>query len=96
MTRYEEPGPGHVDVAVADRTLSANKWYIFEISTFEGTTQVWIDGTKVLSYDDPNPLPEGYIGLEPHFWQGNEATFYYDNFSVCELSAPFKSIFETE
>jgi hypothetical protein len=96
LVRYEQPGPGHVNVDKSGTRLSANLWYTFEVSVFEGLTEVWVDGQKIVSYDDPEPLPEGTIGLECGFWSDSEGTFYYDDLSVSELSAPFVSIFGVE
>ncbi len=74
---------------------SPEKWHIVEISTYNGVIELWIDGKKIASRDDIEPLPAGTIGLAFH---GDETAgkFYYDEISVCNLSAPFKSIFESE
>jgi hypothetical protein len=85
LTRFNS-GDG-ISVARSGTRIPLNKWATFEMSTFNGNTQVWINGKKNLDYTDKNPLPEGTIGLEPHF-QG-EGTIYFDNLAVCELSAPF-------
>jgi hypothetical protein len=74
-------GPGNVPL---------NKWYTLEISTYNGVTEVWKEGKKMVSYTDKDPLPPGTIGLEPHF--NAEGSIYYDNLAVCELSAPFKTL----
>jgi hypothetical protein len=69
-----------------------DEWHLIEISTYQVTTQVWLDGTRLMSYDDPQPIPAGTIGLE--FWlQGSSTIVYLDNFAVCGLSAPFASAF---
>jgi hypothetical protein len=74
---------------------SPDEWHIIEISTFNGVIEMWVDGKIIASYDETDPLPAGLIGLAFH---GDETAgmFYYDDISVCELSAPFKSIFESE
>jgi hypothetical protein len=71
------------------------KWHIVEISTFNGKIELWIDGKMIDSYDVEEPISAGTIGLAFH-GDENAGIFYYDNISVCELSAPFKSIFTSE
>ena len=51
--------------------------------------QVWIDGKKLIEYQDPQPLPAGMISLEAHAPQDPNTMYYFDDLSVCELSAPF-------
>ena len=94
FSRFEKGEEIKVDKS--SKSLSANKWYTFEISTFEGVSEVWIDGQKAVSYEDPNPFPEGKIGFESNFHWSEGGTIFYDDLSLCELSAPFTSIFETE
>jgi hypothetical protein len=74
---------------------SQDEWHIIEISTFNGVIEMWVDGKIIASYDETDPLPAGLIGLAFH---GDETAgmFYYDDISVCELNAPFKSILGTE
>ncbi|MCJ7434298.1 MAG: carboxypeptidase regulatory-like domain-containing protein [Anaerolineales bacterium] len=67
------------------------EWHLAEILTFQDVTEVWLDGTRLMSYQDPQPIPPGTIGLELRL-QGNDVVVYFDNLSVCELSAPFTSI----
>ena len=33
------------------------------------------------------PLPAGTIGLEAHIWKDANTIYYFDDLSVCELSA---------
>lgn len=67
------------------------EWHLVEISSYQGTTEVWADGTRLMSYEDPQPVPPGTIGLE--LWlNGSDTLVYFDNISVCELSAAFTSI----
>jgi hypothetical protein len=41
-----------------------------------------------MTYQDPEPLPPGGPGLE--MWLVDDTvTVYFDDISVCELSAPF-------
>lgn len=67
------------------------EWHWVEISTFQSMTELWLDGERLMVYEDPTPLPPGTMGLE--FWlKGSETIVYFDNLSVCELGAPFTSI----
>jgi hypothetical protein len=67
------------------------EWHLVEISSFEGLTQLWLDGEKLMYYQDPQPIPPGTIGLE--LWlTGSDNILYFDNISVCGLGAPFVSI----
>lgn len=73
----------------------AGEWHLVEISSHEGLTGVWLDGKRLLEYEDPQPIPPGTIGLE--LWlSGSETIVYFDDISVCELSAPFISIVPVE
>jgi hypothetical protein len=51
---------------------------------------VYIDGQEGATWTDPNPWAGGSLSLEPYPAPG--ATFYYDDMSVCALSAPFVTI----
>jgi len=67
------------------------EWHWVEISTFQNITEVWLDGTRLLFYEDPQPLPPGTIGLE--LWlKDSDTIVYFDAISVCGLSAPFASM----
>ena len=67
------------------------EWHLTEISTFQGTTEVWLDGQRLMAYEDPQPIPSGTIGLEFRL-QGTNSIVYLDDLTVCEMSAPFVSI----
>ena len=67
------------------------EWHLAEISTYNNVTEIWMDGTRLMSYEDPQPLPPGTMGLEFRL-KGSDAVVYFDNLAVCELSAPFVSI----
>jgi hypothetical protein len=78
-----------VDVARSTASMAAKKWYFYEVSTYNGVTEAWLNGKKLFSYTDPQPLPAGTIGLEVHLREGVKTVFYFDDLSVCELEAPF-------
>jgi hypothetical protein len=68
------------------------EWHYVEIGTFQGYTEVWVDGELAMTYQDPEPLPAGGPGLE--VWlMDDTATIYFDDISVCELSAPIVPIY---
>jgi hypothetical protein len=78
----------------AGRTLMMEAWHFVEISTYQGHTEVWVDGANLIKFTDPNPLTQGTIDLVMPWWEGEDHNVigYFDNITVCELSAPFTSI----
>jgi hypothetical protein len=89
LTRLEQPGPGHVPVKISGLRMKQGRWYYLEISAYQGLIQIWVDGKKLIEYRDPKPLPLGMIGLEGHIFKDPKTAYYFDNLSVCELTAPF-------
>lgn len=81
--------------AASGRGAKAENWHTIEISTFQGRTEVWLDGQKNSGYTDPKPLPGGGIGLELMNFDTSkpDTIVYFDNMSVCGLSAPFTSLY---
>ncbi|NOH02303.1 MAG: hypothetical protein HND47_10280 [Chloroflexi bacterium] len=81
--------------AASGRGASAGSWHTIEISTYQGRTEVWLDGQKNSAYTDPKPLPGGGIGLELMSFDTSkpDTIVYFDNLSVCGLSAPFTSLY---
>lgn len=45
----------------ANASVAYDKWYTFTIIAKDGVLQVFIDGEKVVDYEDPAPLPKGAI-----------------------------------
>lgn len=85
-----------LNIGVANgRGARAENWHVIEISTFQGRTEVWLDGQKSSGYTDPKPLPGGGIGLELITFDTAkpDTVVYFDNISVCGLSAPFTSLY---
>ena len=73
------------------RTMRSGEWHQIEISTFQGLLEVWIDGRRFLHYNDPRPLPEGALSIGAG-WDSSPddpSIVYFDDISVCELSAPY-------
>ena len=71
------------------RGAKAQAWHTVEISTYQGRTEVWVDGVTTMGYTDPQPLPAGSIALELFPPEDPATVVYFDNIVVCELSAPF-------
>lgn len=88
LTRLS-PDAGHFDVDRSNFQPKPDQWYLLEISSYNDLIQVWVDGQMMLEYQDPQPLAPGTIGLEAHIWNDPETIFYFDDLTVCELSAPF-------
>lgn len=71
--------------------LKAGIWHWVEIASYKDETGLWLNGARIVLYKDPEPLPPGTIGLE--MWLKNSGiTVYFDNISICKLSAPFESM----
>jgi hypothetical protein len=73
------------------RMLESDVWHQLEVSTYNGTLEVWIDGARFLTYTDPQPLPGGTMIIGQGFGEplDPESIVYYNNISVCELTGPF-------
>jgi hypothetical protein len=67
----------------------AGAWNYIEMSYYQGLVQVWVDGQKEAEFQDAAPLPPGTISIEGHINADPNMAYYFDNMSVCELSAPF-------
>ena len=72
-----------------------NKWHLLEFLSYQGEVQVWRDGRRLGSWTDPQAIPSGYITIELDFWKDTGTMAYFDNFSVCGLSAPFETNYDT-
>jgi len=81
----------NIGVARAYRYPKDGEWHFLEIGTYQGITEVWVDGLLLMGYEDPQPLPAGGIDLEVLF-SNNNASLYFDNISLCELSESFMPI----
>jgi hypothetical protein len=92
LTRLQFPDIGHFSVDTSALKVKEGSWYFLEISSYDGLVQVWVDGKLEIEYQDPQPLPAGMISLEAHIWNDPNTIYYFDDLSVCELSAAFTSI----
>ena len=43
--------------------LRPNHWYHIRLQTIGGRTEMWVDGERIVSYLDPEPLTEGWFGF---------------------------------
>lgn len=76
---------------VSTLRMQPDHWYYVEVSAYQGLIQLWVNGKQLLEYDDPRPLPSGTIGLEGHIFNDPETAYFFDDLSVCELSASFST-----
>jgi hypothetical protein len=97
---YADANGGRVEKFVGDTNFTAfnfggyigdGKWHFFEVSTYQGEYQIWLDGAERGKWTDKQPLPEGKFRIDQDFWS-DDAYAYFDQFSVCQLSAPFQTI----
>ena len=92
FTRETLPFPA-ADLLITQIDFQSGIWHEIEISTFQGILEVWLDGEKLLVYDDPDPLPDGRIALSIARYQSGGSMVYFDNLRVCELKSRFSSIY---
>lgn len=74
--------------------LEVDVWHRVEISFFNGLNRVWVDGEEFHSYADPDPLAFGKIAMNIFPREGS--LIILDDFSICELGAPFETIITPE
>jgi len=86
--RYVAPS-FHLNVSEGYQPIEENQWHKFEVSYFEGRSEVWMDDDLWLAYQDPHPLPSGKIGLEIRQTDDENFRIFFDDMSICDLSAPF-------
>ncbi|MHC1785421.1 MAG: carboxypeptidase-like regulatory domain-containing protein [Anaerolineaceae bacterium] len=79
----------HLDLGHAELS-NMDRWHLLEFGYFDDQVTVLLDGKEKFSWKDPNPWQGGTVNLEP--WAEEDSVFYYDDISVCELSAPVQPI----
>jgi hypothetical protein len=89
LGRLQLPDVGHFSVGLTHFQFRENQWYYLEISAYQGLIEVWQNGKPLVQYQDPKPLPPGTISLEANIQKDTKTAYYFDNLSVCELTAPF-------
>ncbi|MBI9043629.1 MAG: hypothetical protein JEZ06_04040 [Anaerolineaceae bacterium] len=75
--------------------IGDGNWHLIEISTFDGELQIWIDGVNRGQWLDEKPLGVGQFFLDHDYWTA-DAISIYNNISVCELTSPFTTTYNTE
>jgi DNA-binding SARP family transcriptional activator len=94
VLRTQAP-PSNIILQEMQPTLWSPKWHLIEIATFDGQLDIWIDGVQLLSYIDPKPLPPGALTMAVFSEGEDQSRVYFDDITVCELTAPFVSITAT-
>jgi len=97
IDRLHPEAPGGVLPSVVNRNSdppAKGVWHNLEISYFDGLSTIWLDGVEWLVYEDPSPLGHGGLVLSVDSQPGG--SIYFDNFSVCELSQGFETIYLSE
>ncbi len=87
---------GHFSVSRTQFGFREDQWYFFEIGTFEGETQLWVDGQMRAAYTDPQLMDPGTIGLEVHLFDGSNSVYTFDDIVVCGIEAPFETLYVSE
>ena len=82
--------PMSMNTATGAKGMKQDQWYDLVITYYEGLHQVWYDGILQMSYQDPQPYPEGTVGFETHLEAGRVTQFFMDDLVVCELTAPYE------
>ena len=92
LVRMQPPLSDFVVASRAVEFLAVNTWHFVEIGTFDGVTSIWLDGSEIMNYTDPEPLPSGILGFAAdEVEQG--AIAYFDDIRVCGLNAPNTSMY---
>jgi hypothetical protein len=71
------------------KILRGSAWHNIEIITYDGKLEFWVDGARLLVYQDPRPLPGGALNLWVNQSTDDRSVVYFDDISVCELTAPY-------
>ena len=79
----------HTTIYQQYHTVEENVWHKFEVSYYEGRSEVWVNDNLWFFYQDPDPLPSGEVGFEVRPYDDKEFALYFDDISICELSGPF-------
>ncbi len=91
LVHTQVPDTGSNAGKVSTLRTQPGRWYYLEISAYEGSIQLWVNGKQLLAYSDPQPLPAGTVGLEGHIFNDPNTAYFFDDLSVCQLEAPFSA-----
>ncbi len=88
VVRATDPFP---EVVLMDilRLTRTGEWHDIEIATYKDKLEVWVDGSRLLTYNDPDPIASGPLGLELFPPEAEDSVVYFDDLSVCELAGAF-------
>jgi len=75
--------------------IGDGNWHTIEISSFEDVLELWIDGVQRASWQDKQPLLDGNTFIDIDFWKP-DLYAEFDDFTFCELNAPFTSLYAEE
>lgn len=85
MRRLQQP-LANVSVDRSATYPVTGKWHALEIITSQPRTEVWLDGSLVMEYEDPQPLPPGTFSLEA-WLEDPQVKLLFDDIVICELAA---------
>jgi hypothetical protein len=91
-----KPGMGGEVWGVPWPPLEPDTWQHFNITYFDGSVEIWLDGELIVGYDDPDPIIEGNFGFILFPGEQPITATLFDNIVVCSLSEPFQPIAESE
>jgi hypothetical protein len=73
------------------RPIEEDVWHKYEVSYYEGRSEVWIDDVLLFAWQDPYPIPSGRLGILIFRSNDEYFQFYFNDISICKLDAPFAS-----
>jgi hypothetical protein len=79
---------GCIELSLSRARPAPGEWHSVEVGTYQNQLEMWIDGRRYLNYSDPIPLPNGTLALEASVPPDGQTVVYFDDLSVCELTAP--------
>lgn len=88
LFRYVAPS-FHLEASHKYQPIEENVWHKYEVSYYEGRSEVWMDDALLFAYQDPHPLPSGRVGIEVRQTNDENFNIYFDDISICKLDAPF-------
>lgn len=70
----------HVDLKDEEFLLQPNKEYVVKTIVYNGRTSTFVNDKKIFSFQDPDPLKEGYFGFRT-----TQSRHVIDDFKIYEL-----------
>jgi len=81
----------HVSLGNKEIQVEDNTWVLYEVINYQDQFEIRVDHTPLFSYQDPYPLPNGKVGFEVWSTTDKDFKIYFDNVSICGLTAPYLS-----